>query len=187
MRAVIRSLVGASVSLTLAAALVACGGSGKSGSGGASDTSWADGLSPTSPNLIYAVGWTDFDMIANFAKTKIDNAGHFTTSRNACGKDAWGAWGDDVKGWNAFVTAANESIKTEPLREDQCFAPADNNKMDGNVEIILVTGRRTVLEARGGQICTNIRDLAVAKAVYAGIDNLVHIADKEDCPNGFGH
>src|SRR6185503_1348063 len=60
-------------------------------------------------DLIDADGWSDMVLTANYAETKVDIYGHFETSRNACGRESYGAF--DKKTWNDVANAMNEVSK----------------------------------------------------------------------------
>ncbi len=149
---------------------------------------------PTDPPDTAAEGWSQVILLANYAKTTLGTMAHFNTSRNACGKDAYGAI-QSSEFWNEMVQNINDSI-ISPLRtEALCFPnpqELDANgyykkSMDGTVEIKLADGsKHPIYETRGTDVCTFIQDLAIAKSLLNHLNRLVILADKEDCPNGWG-
>ncbi len=141
-----------------------------------------------------AEGWSQLIMIANYAKTTLDSMAHFNTSRNACGKDAYGAI-QSSELWNQMVEYINAAIQAQPRSEAYCTPNSQEldangyykKSMDGNVEIKLADGsKRQLFETRGSDICTLIQDPALAKGLLSVLNQLVLIADKEDCPHGWG-
>ncbi len=143
-------------------------------------------LNPTSPQVTYASKWTSVTLLANSAKTIIDSLGHFSTNRNACGKDAYGSIALEV--WNPLAKNLNLAIEKDPPYNDYCIPiPETNNKyMDGTVEIKMEQGNRKLYELRDNQICSTIADPQVSDILFGIINKLIIIADKEDCPNGWG-
>jgi hypothetical protein len=94
------------------------------------------GSTPAASTLVYADGWSDLTIIANQAKTEVSPGGHFSTSRNACGKEAYGAI--DLAEWNAIAQGANAAVAAHPLAEETCFPLPDSvTKMDGTAELTL--------------------------------------------------
>jgi hypothetical protein len=146
----------------------------------------AEELSPTSSNVVYADHWSDITITANYAKTVVDVGAHFITSRNACGKDAYGAI--ELELWNTISKNANLATSTPPRQEDLCIdPPTDTYKyMDGTVEIKIDDKKETLYEFKGGQICSRIQDPEINKKLIDSINQIIQLADKEDCPNGWG-
>ncbi len=141
-----------------------------------------------------AEGWTQLTLIANYAKTTLDTVAHFNTSRNACGKDAYGAV-QSVELWSQMVQAINIAIQTPPRAEEDCTPvnpELDSNgyykkSMDGTVEIKLIDGtKRQLFAQRGSDMCTTLQDPVASKNLLGVLNALVLIADQEDCPNGWG-
>jgi len=151
-----------------------------------------DELNPRSAQVVYPSGWGEIVINANYAKTTVTVGAHFATTRNACGRDAYG--GIDLATWNALAQNANLALQSEPnTSEEYCVdPPADALRwMDGTVDIKLPQANgtlktRTLYEARNGLICSTIRDKTVSDALLGTINQMVLIADKEDCPNGWG-
>jgi hypothetical protein len=139
---------------------------------------------PPSTTAIYAEGWNSMVITANYAKTKVDRIGHWTTTRNACGKDADGAL--ELNFWNQLANAINKGIAVEPMSQSRCIPMPANTKMDGVADVFLEQGVRTLLEVRGDEICTTIKDEKVAADLIEVISHVVDTADKEDCPGGWG-
>lgn len=141
-----------------------------------------------------AQGWLQVVMIANSAKTTLDTMAHFNTNRNACGKDAYGAiQSNDL--WHQLVEWVNESVKRAPRSEERCTPLSQEldangyykKSMDGTVEVKLTDGtKRQLFEVRGSEICTTIDTPETASHLLDALNQLVLIADKEDCPNGWG-
>lgn len=141
--------------------------------------------SPSAPVANYAVGWNQVLIMANYAKTTVDRIGHWATTRNACGKDADGAI--ELQFWNQLADSVNKAIAAEPLAEARCTPLPADTKMDGSAEVGLEQhGIRTLLDVRGDEICTTIKDEQVASKLIEVISKIVEMADKEDCPNGWG-
>jgi hypothetical protein len=122
------------VIFTLFFGVVACSG----GSSDSSDPADPGNQTPgqTADN---AQGWQTIDMIADQAETKLDSLGHFDTSRNACGHEAFGTL--DLVLWNNLVDESNQAMAMPALSEDHflCFDAPDGNRMDGTVDFILDT------------------------------------------------
>lgn len=141
-----------------------------------------------------AEGWSQLTMVANYAKTTLDTMAHFNTSRNACGKDAYGAV-QSSELWNKMVQNINAAVQSPPRSEAYC-APANQEldangyykkTMDGTVEAKLADGsKRQLFEQRGSDICTTIQDPTLSATLLRNLNELVLLADKEDCPNGWG-
>jgi hypothetical protein len=141
-----------------------------------------------------AEDWSQLTMLANYAKTTLDTMAHFNTSRNACGKDAYGAIQSSGL-WNQLVVSINEAVQSNSRSEESCSPfnqETDANgyykkTMDGTVEVKLANGSKRLLFAlRGSDICTTIQDPGLSKNLLSALNDLVLIADKEDCPNGWG-
>ncbi len=147
-------------------------------------------LTPYSPAVVYADGWRDAVIMANFAKTTVDVGAHFATSRNACGKDAFGAI--DLATWNQFSKSLNSALKMPARTEDQYYCvspPMDTSKwLDGTLEVNLPPPQksRILYELRDGQICSSIQDKAVSDVLLEVVQKIIVAADREDCPNGWG-
>jgi hypothetical protein len=138
--------------------------------------------------MIYAQGWDDIKLVANYAKTTFDSTGHIITSRNACGKD--GATVLDLATWNKIAQVVNDSLTAEPGAEYCMPIPdrqwPDRFKFDGTATVTTSSGPRIVLEAKRGEVCTNVADHAKAADLMLTIDKIVDYADKAQCPNGWG-
>ncbi len=145
-----------------------------------------DELTPISPNVVYSTGWGEMTVNANYAKTTITLGAHFATNRNACGKDAYGSI--DLELWNALAKNTNLAIQGGTRTEMNCVDPPTETYkfMDGTVEVKLAQGTRTLYELKNGQICSSIQDKVVSDALLRAINQLIVVADKEDCPNGWG-
>jgi len=145
-------------------------------------------LTPISSQVSYAVGWTEMIITANYAKTTVTTGAHFGTSRNACGKDAYGAIQLEV--WNSLADNVNLAIEQEPSREEHCVSiPEDNlylNRTGLTVDLKMDNGNRSLFEIKDGQICTAIKDHDASKALIEAINSVIIAADKEECPNGWG-
>jgi hypothetical protein len=169
--------------LMLAALAMGCGSKTSGDNGG--NALDATGLDPTSSNVTYAKDWTDLQIDANFAHTSMDNAGHFTSSRNACGKRADGVI--SLADWNQIAGALNTAVSKPPLASEQCVdITQDFNtfKMDGTAAVTLANGtKRQILEVKGSQ---TIGDPQAATALVTLVNQIVVAADKQDCPNGWG-
>lgn len=137
------------------------------------------------PSAVIADGWTSLQIQANYAKTTVDSFAHWVTNRNACGKDADGALELDL--WNRLVTAVNHAVAHPSLAEARCQANDAQSKMDGTAEVTLTEGKRILIETRdSSEICTYVNDEAQSKQLIDAINEIVLIADKEDCPFGWG-
>lgn len=143
-----------------------------------------DELSPTSAGIVYAEGWDEIQMIANSAKTNVDNNGHFTTSRNACGKESFGAL--DTENFNKISRNMNLIGKQVLLKTPRCTPFPEGFKMDGTAEVKMTAGKKLVFETHGGEICSYASDPKASDELLAGLDAVVKAADKEDCPRGWG-
>jgi hypothetical protein len=145
----------------------------------------APSTSPSpSSTAIYAEGWNTVVIVANYAKTKVDRIGHWMTSRNACGKEADGAL--DLAFWNQLAHAINKGIALEPMSAPRCTPLPANTKMDGTADVFMDHGVRTLVEVKDSEICTTIKDEKTANDLIEAISHIVEIADKEDCPGGWG-
>jgi hypothetical protein len=107
----------------------ACGGSNSTSQNPNQDDARAPG-----PAAVFAQGWLTIVMTANSATTKLDSLGHFETSRNACGHEAYG--NIDVDLWNLISDQTNKAFTSPSVSsENNCFARPDGNKMDGTVDL----------------------------------------------------
>jgi hypothetical protein len=149
-------------------------------------------LMPYSSQVVYAKNWSEIIIHANFAKTTITIGAHFSTTRNACGRDAYGAI--PLQAWNKLAQSINQAVST-PLGEEYCMPEAQEldsqgyykKHVDGSVEIKLDDKKTLVLFlVRDGQICTHLKDHALAETLHQGLNNQVAQADREECPNGWG-
>ncbi len=176
--------------LNLGLTLTACSGGNSSvhaGNDAASSPPSSNGT--TSGANVYAKGWSEVILHANYAKTLLDFTGHFSTDRNACGQDANGAI--ELASWNPLAGTLNDAIKAKQNPSDDqkiCPTQQDNAKMDGDMEIVLDDGTHLkIFENFGpGQVCTRIADADLAQRLYDEINELVVMADKTDCANGWG-
>jgi cell division septation protein DedD len=127
-------LIPTAVILTTLFGVVACSGSNSSDDGNSDPGTQMPGQ--TAEN---AQGWQTIDMIADQAETKLDSLGHFDTSRNACGHEAYGIL--DLTLWNNIASESNQVLAAPALSEDHmnCFDSPDGNRMDGTVDFILVS------------------------------------------------
>jgi cell division septation protein DedD len=125
-------LIPTAVFLTTLLGVVACSGSNSSDD---SDP----GTQMPSQTASNAQGWQMIDMIADQAETKLDSLGHFDTSRNACGHEAYGIL--DLSLWNNIVDESNQAMSSAPLSTDHlnCFDIPEGNRMDGTVDFVLDT------------------------------------------------
>lgn len=139
------------------------------------------------PAVVYAEGWREFTLVANSAKTQVTIAGHFTTSRNACGYPVWGPI--ELTLWNKFAKAANQAVKTEflPAGNEYCIEFPSRFKMDGTVEIKLEDEKKVRLyEMRNWEICSTLSQHALSDELLGYLNDLLILADKEECSRGFG-
>ena len=149
-------------------------------------------LSPYSPQVIYATQWSEVMIQSNFAKTTISVGAHFSTTRNACGRDAYGAI--PLNSWNELAEALNQAVNTS-LSEEYCMPEAqelDQNgyikkHIDGSVQIKLESKKMLELfQAKDGMICTQLQDRKLAEKLHRSLNTQVIRADQEDCPHGWG-
>jgi hypothetical protein len=128
------------VFLTTLLGVVACSGSNSN------DGNTDPGTQMPGQTADNVQGWQSIDMIADEAETKLDSLGHFDTSRNACGEEAFGTL--DLTLWNNIVTESNQAMATPPLPEDHllCFDAPEGNLMDGTVNYILDPSTTTSLD-----------------------------------------
>ena len=143
-------------------------------------------LNPTSPDIVYSEGWNELIIRANSAKTTIDTYAHFKTDRNACGRDAYGAI--HLDDWNNLAKGVNFSIEKGPANSWHCVpTPQEDRKyMDGTVEISAGGKKRILYQIMDGLICSSVGDPFTSNLLLSAINNIIIIADKEDCPNGWG-
>jgi hypothetical protein len=126
------------LSITLFVALFALFGVTACSSGSNDDSSQPDqNVQTPGQTAGNAQGWQTIDMIANQAETKLDTLGHFDTSRNACGQEAYGTV--DLALWNQMVQLTNSALSSPATPEDKmnCFDAPNGNRMDGTVDLIL--------------------------------------------------
>jgi hypothetical protein len=119
---------------TLLLGTFACGGGADSSP---QDPNQDDTAHPPGPAAIYAQGWLTIETVANSADTKLDSLGHFDTSRNACGREAYG--NIDVDLWNQISDQTNKAFLSPSVADDttNCFPRPDGNKMDGTVDLLI--------------------------------------------------
>jgi hypothetical protein len=175
--------------LILILLLMACGPGNSRRSNGQNLPPDFEELSPTSSRVVYPDGWEEITINANWAKTLVNTTAHFTTSRNACGKDAYGAF--DLETWNNLSKDLNAMLKMPRLQEDFCVDPPetpDYKFMDGSVELKPDNSnvKQTVFEYKDGRICSRIKDPKLSNKLLNLIQKVIIMADKEDCTNGWG-
>jgi hypothetical protein len=129
---------------------------------------------------VEAAGWEEIKMLSDGAEVKIDTHGHFITSFNRCRQDAAGALALDQ--WNILASSLNAAIAMQPLQKEVC-KPASRNPyaLNGHAEVILPGGKRGIFDYRGGDVCTNIPDEAVAAALLKSLDRVLLQAFYENC------
>jgi hypothetical protein len=150
-----------------------------------------EGVSPVSPDLIYASGWTKVEIDANSAKTTVDPAGHYSTDRNMCQRRGDAVY--SVPTWNAFAESINAVIRAQPLSPPRCSdAPGSSRFYNrGLVTVNLEpvsgpAGKRLLYEHKNGQICSTIANEALSHQLLALVEQTILLADKADaieCPN----
>lgn len=170
-------------SITVSLALIGLGGLLGCGSDSSSTLKTQNPAGP-SPDLIFAEGWNEVAITANWAKTRLDHVAHFMTTRNACGRDAGGVITLDP--WNRLARGLNAYVKMQPLKEPKCFPVELRAKMDGTAELITPSGKRQLIEVKGNEFCSYIPDAQVSREVFEVLDHVVQTADREECPNGWG-
>jgi len=145
-------------------------------------------LTPLSPNVIYAIEWNEVDITANSAITQVGIGAHFSTSRNACGREAYGPLKLEV--WNNFATQLNAALKAGPRIVDFCVAIPDDDiyfqRTGLTVDVKTDHGVKPLYELRDGQICSKIKSATISNALLKAIRDVIIAADKEECPNGWG-
>lgn len=157
----------------------------QSGSNTTDDVNTPTAQNSPAPTAVIADGWTSINIQANYAKTTVDSFAHWVTNRNACGKDADGAL--ELELWNRLVTAVNHAVTHPSLADARCQANDAQSKMDGTAEVTLTQGKRILIEARdSSEICTYLNDETQSKQLIDAINEIILIADKEDCPFGWG-
>jgi hypothetical protein len=146
-------------------------------------------------------------LVANYAKTFIDNTGHFSTDRNACGQSANGVI--DLSQWNTLASAINDAVAAPETDQEagstagndpsislagspasspasspaNCPTEPDGAKMDGTMDVTLDSGAtKSIFVNMGpGQVCSRIIDPKIAQRVYDAINLVVTQADQTDC------
>lgn len=174
-------------------------GSQQPGSQGGSDS----GLSPISPDLVYAKGWTSLEIDARGSnlgpgKQSVDSAGHYHTTSNQCGKPGSGVF--DVKTWNTFAATVNRAFLTPELVPARCWDSPNGSKFynKGIAEIIIPRDaepgsatppppiRRRIYEYKAGQICTTLDDAELAESLMNQLETVLNLTDLADaasqCP-----
>ena len=150
-------------------------------------------LPAESPNVVYPKDWSQVIINANFAKTIVTTVAHFSTDRNACGKEAYGPI--DLEAWNGFTKNLNEAIPqlaTQSSASPYCVpAPSDDLKfMNDKVQIKLerksITLYEYIIDENGEQICSKLKDHELSNRLLTYVNKIIVAADKEDCPNGWG-
>lgn len=140
--------------------------------------------------IVWPKDWNELALEANFAQTSFDSTGHFATSRNACGFEAYGKV--ELEFWNQLADALNATVLTAQVAETEeyCVAWPDSPGMDGSVGLKLNATppvKRPLYYAKGQEICSLFSDHRFSDKLLALLNQLVQIADKKDCPNGWGH
>lgn len=147
------------------------------------------------PTLALSSGWSEVTIKANSAKTRISSGAHLATTRNACGHPAYG--GLDLDSWNKIANSLNTILQKEPLRNEYCVSIPDSwpylvDSSNDSVEVKMAEGTtRTILRLRedreeGVQICSTAQDKKASDELLSATTKIIQIADKEDCPNGWG-
>jgi hypothetical protein len=149
-------------------------------------------LPPPPPEAVLATGWVEIVINANSARTTVTNVAHFSTTRNACGKDAYGVINLDV--WNSLTKSLNDVSKVDPNAPSALASgtnycvpiPETYPYMNDTVEVKSEQGKKLLYENKDGQICSAVADPQVSNALLADIQKIILLADKEECPNGWG-
>ena len=161
--------------VVLIAGLLGCGSSNPAANAPAENFGPSD--------MLYATSWQGIDMLASYAETKVDTAGHFSTSYTTCYQDGTGALEGET--WKTIVTNLN-SITAKPLLDEakmQCFAAPQENHMDGYVKILKDGQKLTILDNRwNGEICTTAQDVQMAQNLLTAMQTVITMASHADCP-----
>jgi hypothetical protein len=146
----------------------------------------APAATPPAPavEMVWADGWDKVELLANYAHTVIDSGAHFTTDRNACGFPGYGVL--DMNLWNQLATDLNAFIKAAKLTDERCTDVPDGYgvtfKFDGTADVDLLAGTKMMLfENRNWTVCSLIQDQALHQRLMDEINQVVLMADKEDC------
>ncbi len=147
------------------------------------------------PTLALSSGWSEVTIKANSAKTRISSGAHLSTTRNACGHPAYG--GLDLDNWNKMANSLNTVLQKEPQRNEYCVSIPESwpylvDSSNDSVDVKMAEGTtRTILRLRedreeGVQICSTAQDKKASDDLLLAVTKIIHLADKEDCPNGWG-
>ena len=143
--------------------------------------------SPTSH--IGAAGWREVEIQANWAKTKIDFTGHFTTDRNACGRDAMGVM--TLEFWNGFTPKVNAALKDPVSTEKLCIETPQHYKIWQYSDSVIIrmddgSSKKLFEIDRSQEICTYFTNRAVLMGFLDALNDAVVLSDKEDADCGWG-
>jgi len=139
--------------------------------------------SPTPEDTLeFAVGWTEVS-ITNGYETPIslDVTGHFS-GINACRMVDGGAVTADE--WNHIAVGLNSMIVGDPVAEEVCVPSPETGRyvFDGKAEVKLSNGKkRTILTARGAQVCSNAKNTQAIPELVKSINSLLKQVARRGC------
>ncbi|MGZ3697100.1 MAG: hypothetical protein ACXWPM_03205 [Bdellovibrionota bacterium] len=148
-----------------------------------------DGLPASSNDVEYADGWDSLVINANLAKTVIDGHAHWSSNHNCAQRPVFGAYAPAT--WNKIAKNMNSAVKGGVAPTPYCVeAPNTTRSLYGGTADVMIYGttagspttKRTIFEYKDGKVCSTIVDHAVADDLYSVINDLILMADKEDCP-----
>ena len=149
-------------------------------------------LFPISKSILHAEGWEKLTIKANSAKTEVNTTAHFNTDRNACGKNAYGSM--NKMSWEILTQGLNDAVvqmaaqPRTPLAPEYCVDRPDTVEkfLDESATLKLERGEILLFEVKDGQICTKIQNKKLSNDLLNAITDVILLADKEDCANGYG-
>jgi hypothetical protein len=165
----------------LLSALTACGGPAPNDTRPQDDN--GTGEQP-GESMVVASGWNELKSKSWGTTVTISKMGHFDSSWTPCLKSASGAL--ENRDWQVIATHVNAILLTPPLSDDKKYCiPFTPEKwgFDDNLEVLQANGKRTLLDYRGGEVCTTIASRQQAQELLGAINNVMIQAAHEDCPN----
>lgn len=136
------------------------------------------------PTSSLAEGWKTLTVQAWSAKTILDAFAHFSTTRNACGRDADGVL--SLEDWNSISVHLNQAVQKELTQEASYCVPTPeaypymDDRVEVEIDLPTFRGKKPLYEVKEGQICSTISDHTVSDALLNDINKFIKTADKQD-------
>lgn len=127
--------------------------------------------------------WDELVVLSGGSEIKISTIAHYRSSWNPCTRQLTAGILTPPELANSTIAAINEAMK-EPLVAAEYCLPADQIKnFESYADILVNDKKESLFIRRGSEMCTKIRDRAVATQLMQLIDRAIVLVFKEACPN----